>query len=82
MLSLKFVGRLLPCVPASFLARSARAQVSMSSGANYVQHFNALANTGTGRPWTNNATLPGWQAEILQSTGCNRKSVASNATSS
>jgi hypothetical protein len=26
----------------------------------YSQNFNSLANTGTGIPWTDNSTIPGW----------------------
>lgn len=38
---------------------TALAQVSYTSG-TYSQNFDTLITTGTGQPWTNNTTLPGW----------------------
>jgi endonuclease/exonuclease/phosphatase family metal-dependent hydrolase len=45
-----------------FLAINAPAQILMSGGTNYSQNFDTLAASGTGNPWTNNDTLPGWYA--------------------
>ena len=48
-------------VLAGFLATPAHAQIAISAG-TYFQNFDSLATSGTGNPWTNNSTLPGWYA--------------------
>jgi len=46
---------------ASLFAATGHAQISMSAG-NYSEDFNSLATSGSGNPWTDNSTLPGWYA--------------------
>jgi endonuclease/exonuclease/phosphatase family metal-dependent hydrolase len=55
------------------LPKTALAQVLMSVGTNYVEHFDSLPSTGTGNAWVDNVTLPGWYAS---------KSVAPNEVTS
>lgn len=55
-------GILTGLVAGFFLVHATPAQILMSGGTNYLQNFDTLAASGTGNPWTNNATLPGWYA--------------------
>ena len=48
---------------ATCLAGEARAQVLLSEGFSYKQNFDSLASSGTGNPWIDNSTLPGWYAD-------------------
>ena len=44
---------------AFFMGQNANAQINFGGG-TYTQDFDGLANSGSGVPWTNNITLPGW----------------------
>ncbi|MCS7003977.1 MAG: fibronectin type III domain-containing protein [Cytophagales bacterium] len=52
-----------------FLAFALWAQINLTSSSNtYSENFDALSNTGTSNPWSNNSTLLGWYAQFQTGT--------------